>query len=103
MGRYHKPYYLNSKKWRAVRLQCFYRDKYRCTKCGKSGRLEAHHIIPLHKLNEHDGINAYTLKNLMTLCRKCHINLHRSERLQSRANNPYIKLLNSYNDGTNTN
>lgn len=90
--------YLNSWKWRKVRLQCFHRDGYRCTKCGKSGRLEAHHIIPLHELSEHNGLDAFTLSNLATLCRKCHIQHHRAERLAKTVSNPFTRLINSFDD-----
>lgn len=93
-----KASYLNKRRWLRVRLECFYRDGYRCTKCGKTGRLEAHHIIPLHKINEHMGLNAYTLANLTTLCRKCHIELHRAERLARRPKTVFHNLLESFND-----
>ena len=54
-----------------LRLECYRRDGYRCTKCGGRGRLHAHHVVPL----EYGGSHA--LENLVTLCRGCHINVHR--------------------------
>ena len=69
MSKYHA--YLGSRHWQRLRLQAIERDEARCTICGKIGRAEVHHKVPLHK----GGSNA--LDNLTTLCRACHIDLHR--------------------------
>lgn len=45
------------------------RDGFRCTKCGKAGKLEAHHIEPVHIAPE----LAYDVGNGLALCRACHI------------------------------
>ena len=50
-----------------MRLQALDRDGWRCTKCGKRGRLEVD-----HKTRMGDGGAAYDLGNLQTLCRPCH-------------------------------
>ena len=47
------------------------RDGWRCTACGRPGKLEAHHEVPLS-----DG-GADSLDNLATLCRGCHLAVHR--------------------------
>ena len=53
--------------WDELRKECYTRDNYTCRKCNKKLILpHAHHIIPLKK----GGLN--TLKNLMTVCAKCH-------------------------------
>lgn len=63
----------NSQEWSNVRLECFTRDEYTCQHCSKRGGiLNAHHIefykdAPTKRLD---------IKNLMTLCRKCHEKLH---------------------------
>ena len=62
---------LASRKWERIRVQIFRRDGYRCTKCGKPGRLECHHIVDL----EHGG-EEWALSNLATLCRSCHVSHH---------------------------
>ena len=50
----------------------FTRDGYRCTSCGRAGALEVHHVDPLHL-----GGSEYDLGNLSTLCKACHIAVHR--------------------------
>ena len=51
----------------------FERDGYRCqaTGCGKAGRLEAHHVVHLAKGGSNDPAN------VQTLCRDCHIAIHK--------------------------
>ena len=50
---------------------------YRCTRCGKASRLEAHHVVWL----EHGGADApYVLDGIATLCRGCHIEEHRTRK-----------------------
>ena len=63
---------LNRARWRRTRRAAFDRDGWRCVDCGRAGRLEAHHVTPLHK-----GGAPYDLHNLETLCRSCHIDRHR--------------------------
>ena len=63
---------LKGSRWDRVRRAAFERDGWRCVECGRPGRLEAHHIQPLHK-----GGAPFDLANLATLCRRCHIETHR--------------------------
>ena len=53
---------LNKRRWEQVRRRVLHRDGWRCTKCGKAGKLEAHHVIPLHL-----GGDAWAMSNLTTL------------------------------------
>jgi len=69
-SKFHKA--IPSAAWRRIRLQVFKRDGFRCTKCRKTGRLECHHIVPLEK-----GGAPLDPENLTTLCRSCHILIHR--------------------------
>lgn len=63
------------KKWRN---DVFNRDKFICQKCGKrGGRLNAHHIKPF---SVYPNLR-FDLNNGITLYRKCHIELHKTERL----------------------
>ena len=59
--------------WERQRRQAFDRDRWRCQVCGKSGRLEAHHLTEI----AHGGSN--DLNNLQSVCRTCHIEMHRPE------------------------
>ena len=65
----------NRRQWRKVRLLALDRDAWTCTKCGKAGRLEVDHRVPLE-----DGGALYDLDNLQTLCRGCHFDKSRGER-----------------------
>ena len=58
-------------EWRAARKLALNRDGYRCRDCGKAGMLEVHHIQSLSKGGDNE------LTNLRTMCRSCHIALHR--------------------------
>ena len=65
---------LNNRRWERVRRAVFKRDGYRCQSCGRAGRLECDHVVPLH----HGG-ERYALANLQSLCRGCHVAKTRSE------------------------
>lgn len=64
---------LNSREWRALRMQCLDRDNHICQRCGQRGNI-AHHIIEYR-----DG-GADELDNLLTLCRSCHAIIHHQVR-----------------------
>ena len=68
---------LNARRWATVRRFVFERDGYRCTSCGKAGRLECDHITPLEREPDQD---LYALDGLQALCRGCHIEKTRKER-----------------------
>ncbi len=54
-----------------LRIACLMRDLYTCQHCNKQGvRLQAHHIV----YREQGGKD--TLANLLTLCERCHHQLH---------------------------
>lgn len=61
---------LHRRRWAMVRKQVFDRDGYRCRKCGRPGRLECDHVIPLWKDREQDP---YDIEGLQALCVGCHI------------------------------
>ena len=72
MSRHHAR--LHPRRWAAVRRLVFRRDGYRCRRCGKAGRLEAHHVKRLE-----DGGDPYDLDNIESRCRDCHISEHRTD------------------------
>ena len=47
MSRRHT--HLNARRWDAVRRTVFERDGWRCRKCGRAGRLEVDHVVPLKR------------------------------------------------------
>jgi len=64
---------LNSPKWNTKRKKILKRDKYKCTICKGKKNLEVHHTFYYDKF-----INPwnYPNKSLITLCNKCHSELH---------------------------
>ena len=65
MNDYRKLY--GTARWRLLRRRIFDRDGWRCQSCGKAGRLECDHILPVHK-----GGEFWEPSNLQALCRPCH-------------------------------
>lgn len=60
------------REWNKIRKRCYKRDGYRCQACGIFNVvLHAHHIIPWRISHDDD------LKNLITVCGKCHKKLER--------------------------
>lgn len=57
------------KKWR---IKVYQRDDFKCAHCGDSGYLNAHHIIPFSE----DESLATDISNGITLCEKCHGDIH---------------------------
>lgn len=72
MSREHRR--IPRRQWRALRRRVFERDGFRCRACGRAGRLECDHVVPLDQ-----GGAALDPANLQTLCRGCHIGKTRRE------------------------
>lgn len=66
-----------SAKYKQWRKDVFIRDGYTCQHCGAvGGMLNAHHIKPFSVFPE----LRFDVSNGITLCKQCHIELHRRER-----------------------
>ena len=69
--------YLKSAAWRRVRKIVFKRDDYKCQRCkckaSEGNWLECHHTT-------YENLGFEVLEDLLTLCRKCHVDHHRSEK-----------------------
>ena len=72
---WHKGERPSRRQWGKIRLTVLDRDAWTCTACGKAGRLEVDHLVPLE-----DGGALYDLGNLQTLCRSCHFDKTSGER-----------------------
>lgn len=68
-GRIGRSIY-RSLQWESIRRKVLKRDGHRCKKCGRMGRLEVDHIVPIAK-----GGEAFAMPNLRTLCRHCHLRI----------------------------
>lgn len=67
--------FLETPYWEAVRTAVINRDGKRCTKCGSTKRLQAH-----HKTYEHHGKEHLHLGDLTTLCQPCHKAVHKRQK-----------------------
>ena len=59
---------LHRRRWALARRRALDRDGWRCQQCGKPGRLEVDHLVPLEQ-----GGAPYDLSNLQSLCKGCHV------------------------------
>ena len=64
-----------NKEFRELRRKVLERDNYACTECGDEETLIVHHIIA----DEYDFDLLYSEDNCRTLCRSCHIILHKDQ------------------------
>jgi hypothetical protein len=66
------PYadYLRTPEWFAIRQMALERDGKKCTRCGSTHRLQAHHVT--YRRRGHEKV-----KDLTTLCSDCHDKHHR--------------------------
>jgi 5-methylcytosine-specific restriction endonuclease McrA len=71
--RFSKSFY-NSKQWQGIRDYILKRDNYICI-CGKPAN-EVHHITWLTNKNINDPMISSGDKNLISLCRGCHCEIH---------------------------
>ena len=56
-----------------LRKMVFERDKWRCVKCGSDSPLHCHHITGV----EHNPVESADIDNCVTLCKKCHRDVHK--------------------------
>ncbi|MCY4479869.1 MAG: HNH endonuclease [Rhodospirillales bacterium] len=85
--RHHR---LDGARWERTRRAVFARDGWRCRCCGRSGRLECDHVVPLERDPAQDP---YDPANCQTLSRGCHIAKTRregAERLRRRPVAPAV-------------
>ncbi|MDD9984850.1 MAG: HNH endonuclease [Spirochaetaceae bacterium] len=61
-----------TRRWRALRRRVLDRDAWTCRRCGRPGRMEVHHKVPIGR-----GGEPFDQNNLEAVCRTCHIDLHR--------------------------
>lgn len=90
---YSWQYQKSNKLDENIRKAVILRDNYKCMECGKSNtKLEVHHI----KARKFGGSN--NLKNLITLCSKCHQKTEGKEELYEQH---YYDIINGKNIKTN--
>jgi len=57
--------YLASPEWKLLRLRVMARDSFQCMRCGYKRNLQVHH-------RTYANFGREDLKDLETLCKKCH-------------------------------
>jgi 5-methylcytosine-specific restriction endonuclease McrA len=62
---------LHSVSYQQLRKQILQRDGWRCQSCGAMSNLEVHHM----QYRSHSGEEVED--NLISLCTRCHVRLHR--------------------------
>lgn len=82
--KFSKPFY-NSKEWQRVRDYIMKRDKYLCAVCGKPAE-EVHHIVKLTPRNINDVNISLNPDNLISLCRDCHFDQHKTDKREGQIN-----------------
>ena len=75
MARIPHPALVNPHRWAVVRQAILKRDNYRCRSCGRAGRLECDHVVPVFRSGDW-----WAAEGLQALCRGCHIAKTRRER-----------------------
>ena len=80
--RHHR---LDRGRWERTRRAVFARDGYRCRCCGRAGRLECDHVVPLER---DPGQDPYDPNGCQTLARACHIAKTRRERAERERRRP---------------
>lgn len=68
------PVRLNAKAYQELCKQVLERDGWRCQSCGSLYAVEVHH----QRFRSHQGANAES--NLITLCDRCHREIHERAR-----------------------
>ena len=63
--------YMKSEEWQQKRKDRLLIDNYECCMCGRTTRLECHHVT-YKRLGRED-----VRTDLATLCHDCHVRLHR--------------------------
>jgi 5-methylcytosine-specific restriction enzyme A len=71
----HSVPVIRTKRWKALRTEALRRDGYKCVQCGRAGRLEVDHVLPVRTHPE----LSWDLTNLQTLCPSCHTRKTRLE------------------------
>lgn len=74
--------FYHSQLWKEVRDSVLKRDNYICVQCSAPAK-EVHHKIKLTPKNINDIQISVNENNLISLCRDCHMAIHRPERRQA--------------------
>lgn len=86
--RYYEAY-LKSAHWRRLRDEAFFRDNYRCCRCGSGSKtLQGHHR------RYRKDLEKCTVKDIETLCVACHEKTHREKSAIRKERRKFRKSIN---------
>ncbi|UXR83217.1 HNH endonuclease signature motif containing protein [Staphylococcus sp. IVB6214] len=94
-GRYTYEYdwFYRSKAWRKIREVALDRDNHLCQKCLEDGKITdakiVHHIVYV----DQDFNKALNLDNLMSVCQKCHNQIHAKDANFNNKNKYKVRIL----------
>lgn len=83
-----RDYYrlLHSKRWQILRREKLMQNLY-CEVCGRPAT-EVHHIVPVESMPLRQmEMLMFDMQNLQSICRKCHLKVHRDMHSKSKATN----------------
>lgn len=89
-GFIHKKYKIMAIEWLAIRQIILERDLFTCQSCGKNHHetlLDVHHKIPF-RISEDNS-----LRNLITLCRSCHMKEEKAITKEIQINHRRLKII----------
>ena len=72
--------YIKTKQWLELRTKCYDRDDHKCQVCGSEDDLSCHHRSYEHFMEGGES----ELDDCITLCKQCHIAIHRSGKTMKR-------------------
>lgn len=79
--------YLLSPHWKALRLEAFRRDGFKCSLCPSTSDLRGHHV------RYRNPLTRCTVKDIQTLCEACHTKLHKAKTKERRKHRKLRKAI----------
>jgi 5-methylcytosine-specific restriction endonuclease McrA len=78
-GSWRMRYGINITAYRKFRKAVLQRDEHECSMCLSKKRLQVHHIVMVHE----DPSRILDVTNAITLCKRCHIQVHSTHARQN--------------------
>jgi 5-methylcytosine-specific restriction endonuclease McrA len=76
LGKAKDKYFIRRKLTSRIKVRIRKRDGNKCVRCGFPDKLTVHHIIPISEAASHGEEKISSDDNLVTLCERCHTNVH---------------------------
>lgn len=86
-------YFIRRKLTSRIKARIKKRDGDKCVRCGFPDKLTIHHVIPVSEVGSHGEEKISSDDNLVTLCERCHTNVHLAFDLEKPRFFKYIKRI----------